>query len=144
MRVFSMPLGELLYTFRRGSSSAAISSLSFSHDERFLVAAGSSPTIHVYKLSGAPGSGASPGKRRVAVGVEVCTTGKSSSRFVFWQATLHMSLKRQVLPAWFVVVALVCCLGGVCSPGRGDVADRRCADGRNVAGRCNGRGTGLC
>lgn len=50
IRVFSMPLGELVYTFRRGNRAAAIHCLSFSHDERFLVAAGSNPTIHVYKL----------------------------------------------------------------------------------------------
>ena len=45
-----MPLGELVYTFRRGNRAASIHSLSFSQDERFLVAAGSNPTIHVYKL----------------------------------------------------------------------------------------------
>ena len=57
IRVFSLPAGTRQYVFRRGSSSASISCLSFSQDGHFLVAAGSTQTIHVYKLGDAPTAG---------------------------------------------------------------------------------------
>lgn len=52
VRVFAMPSGEKVFTFRRGTSTSTIHSLAFSRDSSFLAAAGSSPTVHVYRLAG--------------------------------------------------------------------------------------------
>jgi autophagy-related protein 18 len=50
VRVFSLPSGERLYEFRRGSYPATISSLSFSPDLSFLACSSDSDTVHIFKL----------------------------------------------------------------------------------------------
>lgn len=50
VKVFRRPDGGLLYRFRRGTHPTLITSLTFDSDERYLAAASSSPTVHIFKL----------------------------------------------------------------------------------------------
>jgi autophagy-related protein 18 len=50
IRVFSVPNGDLLYSFRRGIQHARINSLSFCPNSKFLSAGASSGTIHIFLL----------------------------------------------------------------------------------------------
>lgn len=49
IRVFSIPTGELLYTFRRGAKDALIDSLVFSPSGAFLAVTSNSTTLHVFR-----------------------------------------------------------------------------------------------
>ncbi|KAL5106515.1 WD repeat domain phosphoinositide-interacting protein 2 [Taenia crassiceps] len=73
VRVFSIPDGDKLMEFRRGlARCASICSLNFSTDNRFLVSASNTETVHVFKLYG-PASPSSSGK----VEDGACTPGSS-------------------------------------------------------------------
>lgn len=50
IRIFSLPEGNKLFSFKRGILSAEIYSINFSVDELFVVAASSTGTIHVYDI----------------------------------------------------------------------------------------------
>lgn len=50
IRVFSLPEGNKLFTFKRGISHAVIYSIIFSYDAKSLVACSSTGTIHVYDI----------------------------------------------------------------------------------------------
>ncbi|XP_063694793.1 WD repeat domain phosphoinositide-interacting protein 2-like [Bolinopsis microptera] len=63
IRIFSIPSGNKLYELRRGiKRCAAIYSLSFSPDDKYLSASSNTETIHIFKLdnTGAPESTAAP------------------------------------------------------------------------------------
>ena len=50
VKLFSAQDGQLLYEFRRGTSSVIISSLSFRLDSKFLLVGSASQTVHIFKL----------------------------------------------------------------------------------------------
>jgi autophagy-related protein 18 len=50
LRVFSLPKGEKLYTFKRGISSAKIFSINFSQDNRHIISTSDTGTLHVFDL----------------------------------------------------------------------------------------------
>ncbi|GBL48610.1 hypothetical_protein [Candidozyma auris] len=50
VRVFSVDTGEKLYQFRRGTYPTKIYSLSFSSDNKYVVATSSSETVHIFRL----------------------------------------------------------------------------------------------
>mmetsp|Transcript_3416 Transcript_3416/g.8014 ORF Transcript_3416/g.8014 Transcript_3416/m.8014 type:complete len:437 (-) Transcript_3416:187-1497(-) len=50
IRVFSVPEGTKLHTFRRGSYPSTIHSIAFSHKSAYLAVSSSSRTIHVFEL----------------------------------------------------------------------------------------------
>ena len=50
IRVFSVPSGQKLYQFRRGSYPARIYSLSFNISNTLLAVSSDTDTIHVFKL----------------------------------------------------------------------------------------------
>lgn len=50
VRVFSVSTGEKLYQFRRGTYSTKIYSLSFSSDNKYVIATSSSETVHIFRL----------------------------------------------------------------------------------------------
>lgn len=51
VRVFSVPLGQKLWSFRRGTRSATVCHLSFSQDSRLLsLCSSSAPTVHIFHL----------------------------------------------------------------------------------------------
>lgn len=50
VRVFSVDSGEKLYQFRRGTYPTKIYSLSFSSDNKYVVATSSSETVHIFRL----------------------------------------------------------------------------------------------
>ncbi|KAF2273579.1 WD40 repeat-like protein [Westerdykella ornata] len=51
IRVFSVPAGEKLYQFRRGSIPARIYSMSFNSTSTLLAVSSTSDTVHIFKLS---------------------------------------------------------------------------------------------
>ncbi|ODV80395.1 autophagy-related protein 18 [Suhomyces tanzawaensis NRRL Y-17324] len=51
VRVFSVETGVKLYQFRRGTYPTKIYSLSFSSDDKYVVATSSSETVHIFRLS---------------------------------------------------------------------------------------------
>lgn len=51
VRVFAVPSGDRIATFRRGSTPAAIYGLTFSPDSAFVAAASSSSTLHVFRVA---------------------------------------------------------------------------------------------
>jgi WD40 repeat protein len=51
IRVFSLPDGKEQFAFRRGSSPAEVTSLSFSADSSLLVVCSDKPTIHIFRLT---------------------------------------------------------------------------------------------
>eukprot|EP00743_Colponemidia_sp_Colp-15_P006191 GILK01006657.1.p1 GENE.GILK01006657.1~~GILK01006657.1.p1 ORF type:complete len:397 (-),score=34.65 GILK01006657.1:89-1165(-) len=53
IRVFSVPQGEKLYSFRRGSYPASVYSMAFSLDSALLCVSSDTGTIHVFKLESA-------------------------------------------------------------------------------------------
>ncbi|CAK7228292.1 autophagy protein [Sporothrix curviconia] len=60
IRVFSVPKGQKLYQFRRGTYPSTIYSMSFNHDSSLLCVSSTSDTVHIFKLGGpqgAPGDG---------------------------------------------------------------------------------------
>jgi len=52
VRVFSLPKGEKLYTFKRGIQVVQIYSLTFSMSSTYITVSSNSGTIHIFKLSG--------------------------------------------------------------------------------------------
>lgn len=50
IRVFSVPKGEKLFTFKRGIVSATIYSINFSYDSEMLVCSSDTGTIHLFNL----------------------------------------------------------------------------------------------
>ncbi|OMJ93408.1 hypothetical protein SteCoe_3651 [Stentor coeruleus] len=50
IRVFSLPEGNKLFTFKRGLTQAEIYNIMFSYDAKFLLACSSTGTIHVYDI----------------------------------------------------------------------------------------------
>lgn len=50
IRVFSVPSGQKLFQFRRGTYAARIYSMAFSLDSTFLAVSSDSETVHVFKL----------------------------------------------------------------------------------------------
>lgn len=50
VRVFSVETGEKIYQFRRGTYPTKIYSLSFSSDNKYVVATSSSETVHIFRL----------------------------------------------------------------------------------------------
>eukprot|EP01029_Cantina_marsupialis_P027781 TRINITY_DN773992_c0_g1_i1.p1 TRINITY_DN773992_c0_g1~~TRINITY_DN773992_c0_g1_i1.p1 ORF type:complete len:343 (-),score=66.29 TRINITY_DN773992_c0_g1_i1:17-1045(-) len=54
VRVFSLPTGRRIASFRRGSTPCALHSLAFSPDSQFVACSGSSSTVHVFQLPSAP------------------------------------------------------------------------------------------
>lgn len=50
VRVFSIPSGELLFSLRRGSSSANIYSIAFNKDSSILAVSSDKGTVHLFKL----------------------------------------------------------------------------------------------
>ncbi|KAJ3217347.1 autophagy protein [Clydaea vesicula] len=50
VRVFSIPNGEKLFQFRRGTYNARIFSINFSQNNKFLCVSSDTDTVHVYKL----------------------------------------------------------------------------------------------
>ena len=60
IRIFSVPKGQKLYQFRRGTYPSTIYSMSFNHDSSLLCVSSTSDTVHIFKLGGpqgAPGEG---------------------------------------------------------------------------------------
>lgn len=51
IRVFSLPEGNKLFTFKRGIAQAVIYNLMFSHNNELLLACSSTGTIHVYDIT---------------------------------------------------------------------------------------------
>lgn len=51
MRIFNVPKGEKLFTFKRGLSSAYIFCLSFSMDNMNLISTSDTGTMHIFDLS---------------------------------------------------------------------------------------------
>ncbi|CDS43615.1 WD40 repeat domain containing protein [Echinococcus multilocularis] len=75
VRVFSIPAGDKLMEFRRGLARyASICSLNFSTDNRFLVCASNTETVHVFKLYGP----ASPPSSFCKAEDSACTPGSST------------------------------------------------------------------
>ncbi|EUB56133.1 WD repeat domain phosphoinositide-interacting protein [Echinococcus granulosus] len=75
VRVFSIPAGDKLMEFRRGLARyASICSLNFSTDNRFLVCASNTETVHVFKLYGP----ASPSSSSCKAEDSACTPGSST------------------------------------------------------------------
>ncbi len=56
IRVFRVPSGEKIYSFRRGSTSAAIYSLAFDEVGSMLAASSSTGTVHIFRLNQTHGS----------------------------------------------------------------------------------------
>jgi len=54
IRVFSMPSGEKLHQFRRGTYPATIYSLAFNQNSSLLAVSSDSDTIHIFKLANQP------------------------------------------------------------------------------------------
>jgi WD40 repeat protein len=54
IRVFSLPKGQKLYTFKRGSSNSMIYSLTFSRQGNFVVASSENGTVHLFQLPQKP------------------------------------------------------------------------------------------
>jgi len=50
MRIFNLPKGEKLYTFKRGLSSAYIFSMNFSMDSSSLISTSDTGTLHIFDL----------------------------------------------------------------------------------------------
>jgi len=50
IRVFSLPDGQVRYSFRRGSFPVTITSLSFSRESLYLTVSSDSDTVHIFKL----------------------------------------------------------------------------------------------
>ncbi|KAL1903685.1 autophagy protein [Sporothrix stenoceras] len=73
IRVFSVPKGQKLYQFRRGTYPSTIYSMSFNHDSSLLCVSSTSDTVHIFRLGGpqgapADGPGASSGGAAASVG----------------------------------------------------------------------------
>uniref|UniRef100_A0A0G4H8G4 BCAS3 domain-containing protein n=1 Tax=Chromera velia CCMP2878 TaxID=1169474 RepID=A0A0G4H8G4_9ALVE len=88
VRVFSVPLLERLYQFRRGASETSIFSLSFTRNSDFLTASAASGTIHMFRIqnggtSGVNGNGGAAsgvsGSGGAGCGVPVVASSASSS-----------------------------------------------------------------
>ncbi|CAK7197767.1 autophagy protein [Sporothrix eucalyptigena] len=56
IRVFSVPKGQKLYQFRRGTYPSTIYSMSFNHDSSLLCVSSTSDTVHIFKLGGPQGA----------------------------------------------------------------------------------------
>lgn len=56
IRVFSVPQGQQLYQFRRGTYPSTIYSMSFNLSSTLLCVSSISDTVHIFRLSGAAGS----------------------------------------------------------------------------------------
>lgn len=56
IRVFSVPRGQKLYQFRRGTYPSTIYSMSFNLSSTLLCVSSTSDTVHIFRLSGTPGS----------------------------------------------------------------------------------------
>ena len=50
LRIFSLPKGEKLFTFKRGISSAKIFSINFSQDNSHIISTSDKGTLHVFDL----------------------------------------------------------------------------------------------
>jgi len=51
MRIFNLPKGEKLFTFKRGITSAYIFCLNFSMDNTNLICTSDTGTMHIFDLS---------------------------------------------------------------------------------------------
>ncbi|OAA59674.1 protein-vacuolar targeting protein [Niveomyces insectorum RCEF 264] len=56
IRVFSVPKGQKLYQFRRGTYPSTIYSMSFNQDASLLCVSSMSDTVHIFRLGGPPGA----------------------------------------------------------------------------------------
>lgn len=56
IRVFSVPRGQKLFQFRRGTYPSTIYSMSFNLSSTLLCVSSTSDTVHIFRLSGTPGS----------------------------------------------------------------------------------------
>ena len=62
IRVFSVPRGQKLYQFRRGTYPSTIYSMSFNLSSTLLCVSSTSDTVHIFRLGGGPpGSGSAAG-----------------------------------------------------------------------------------
>lgn len=57
IRVFSVPRGQKLYQFRRGTYPSTIYSMSFNLSSTLLCVSSTSDTVHIFRLSGPTGNG---------------------------------------------------------------------------------------
>src|ERR1700721_1763349 len=64
IRVFSVPSGNKLYQFRRGSYPAHITSLTFNHNGEYLAVGSDTETVHIFKCSVTTGEGQGSGSGR--------------------------------------------------------------------------------
>lgn len=55
IRVFTVPKGQKVYQFRRGTYPSTIYSMSFNLSSTLLCVSSTSDTVHIFRLSGAPG-----------------------------------------------------------------------------------------
>lgn len=62
IRVFSVPKGQKLYQFRRGTYPSTIYSMSFNPDSSLLCVSSTSDTVHIFKLGGPQGPPGSNGQ----------------------------------------------------------------------------------
>ncbi|KIH95008.1 hypothetical protein SPBR_03728 [Sporothrix brasiliensis 5110] len=56
IRVFSVPKGQKLYQFRRGTYPSTIYSMSFNQDSSLLCVSSTSDTVHIFRLGGPQGT----------------------------------------------------------------------------------------
>ncbi|CAK7229084.1 autophagy protein [Sporothrix bragantina] len=71
IRVFSVPKGQKLYQFRRGTYPSTIYSMSFNHDSSLLCVSSTSDTVHIFKLGGPQGA---PGESSIGASGSVSTS----------------------------------------------------------------------
>ena len=62
IRVFSVPSGDKLFQFRRGSYPARITSMAFSHNSEYLTAGSDTETVHIFRCTAPPKPGQSGGR----------------------------------------------------------------------------------
>jgi autophagy-related protein 18 len=66
IRVFSVPSGDKLFQFRRGSYPARITSMAFNHNSEYLAVGSDTETVHIFRCTTAskPGQSPRPGSSR--------------------------------------------------------------------------------
>lgn len=77
IRVFSVPRGQKLYQFRRGTYPSTIYSMSFNLSSTLLCVSSTSDTVHIFRLSGPGGNSGNMGAGTVA-GVEQPSSPRGS------------------------------------------------------------------
>lgn len=88
IRVFDLPEGKAVREFRRGSDRAAIGSLAFSHDGRFLAVCSDKGTLHVFAIDAA----AAAGNRKSVLSALSGFISYTSSEWSFaWHHDIHVS-----------------------------------------------------